>query len=344
MNIGLNLEDWRKYQHLFVAPSARTLAGISGGATSGMMAALLSPDVLMSFQNTGKEHPRTYGFIEELMMAMERDVVWLEYRPPARRGDPPAAARFAVVTPSTADRTGSTFEMMLDAINAYRAEIRKGPIAPWWRSRICTTYMKTRLARRYVESLGWDSHDELVGLRADEPGRVSKLRVGVPRRIGRHAPLATAGFTSMDVAAFWEMQSFKLGLSPHLGNCTGCFLKDQADQSRSLDEMGDVDYWAGMQDRYPGFGGKNHPGYRQLAAEAPTRRSIEASLRDGIDPRNESGMDPRRFKLVVVQERKRLAGQVQPFSCSCEGSDTLALMDDNEENAYIASLPSEGSE
>lgn len=338
----LNLANWRKYQHLFVPPTDRPcIAGVSGGSTSGMMAALLSAAVLMSFQNTGKEHAKTYEFLEALADAIGREIVWLEYRPPAQRGAPPAAARFAIVTPQTADRSGAPFEMMMDAINAYRAAIGKGPIAPWWRSRICTTYMKTRLARRYVESLGWNGHDELVGLRADEPDRVEKLRVGVPKRIGRHAPLSVAGFTANDVAAFWSEQPFRLNLPPHLGNCTGCFLKDQADQSRALDQSGDVDYWASMQERYPGFGGKNHPGYRRLAAEAPSRYAIEAALLDGRTPENENGMEPRRFKLVVIQERKRIAGQVAPFSCACEGSDALSQMDDDEENAYIASLPSE---
>lgn len=305
------------------------------------MAALLSPAVAMSFQNTGKEHGRTYEFLEALADAVGRPIVWLEYRPPEHRGDPPAASRFAVVTSKTADRSGGPFEMFLDAINAYRSRIGKGPIAPWWRSRICTTYLKTRLARRYVASLGWDGHDELVGLRADEPGRVRKLRSGVPLRIGRHAPLSVAGFTSADVGEFWAEQSFRLGLPAHLGNCTGCFLKDQSDQSRALEEYGDVDYWAGLQARYPGFGGRGHPGYRQLAAEAPARRAIEAALRGGRVPEDRGAMDPRRFRLVVIQERKRLAGLVAPFSCACEGSDALSEMDDEEENAYIAALPGE---
>ncbi len=339
----LNLDNWRKYQHLFAPPSDRnSIAGISGGATSGMMAALLSASTVMSFQNTGKEHPKTYDFLESLADAIGREIVWLEYRPPPVRGGAPATSRFAIVTPKTADRSGAPFEMMMVAINEYRASIGKGPIAPWWRSRICTTYMKTRLARRFVESLGWDAHDELVGLRADEPDRVNKLRVGVPKRIGRFAPLSEAGITTEDIASFWREQPFQLGLDPHLGNCTGCFLKDQTDLSRALDEVGDVEYWAAMQECYPGFGGQNHAGYRQLAAEAPTRREIEASLVAGRTPSNDNDMEPKRFRLVVIQERKRIAGQVAAFSCSCEGSDALSQMDDDEENTYIASLPSEG--
>jgi hypothetical protein len=79
----LALDNWRRYQHLFAPPSDRpSMAGISGGATSGMMAALLSVDTLMSFQNTGKEHAKTYEFLEALADAIGREIVWLEYRPP----------------------------------------------------------------------------------------------------------------------------------------------------------------------------------------------------------------------------------------------------------------------
>jgi 3'-phosphoadenosine 5'-phosphosulfate sulfotransferase (PAPS reductase)/FAD synthetase len=336
----LILGRFEALRHFFRSRGRRTIAGISGGQTSATMAALCDASILFSFQNTGKEERRTYLFLERLAEALRRQITWLEYRPPAERGAPPAAARFAVVNAKTADRSGGPFEMMMDAINAYRRSIGKGPIAPWWRSRICTTYMKTRLARRFVESLGWDGHDEFVGLRADEPTRVERLRSGVPKRIGRFAPLSAAGITVQDVAEFWAAQPFQLGLPSHLGNCTGCFLKDQTDLSRALDETGDVEFWASMQEHYPGFGGKNFAGYRQLATEASIRRKIEAALRAGIAPQNE-GIDPKRFKLVVIQERKRIAGEVAQFSCACEGSDTLAQMDDVEENEYIASLPSE---
>lgn len=332
----LRLGRWARFPPVSVRPA---VAGISGGETSGMMAALLPPSAVLSFQNTGKEHPRTYDFLERLGDALGREIVWLEYRPPRRRGDPPSAAGFERVTPSTASRDGAPFVALMEAINAYRAEIGKGPIAPWWRSRLCTTYMKTRLSRRFVESLGWSEYDELVGLRADEPGRVSRLRTGVPSRIGRHAPLSDAGVTKADVRAFWDSQTFQLGLPPHLGNCTGCFLKDQADLSRSLDEMGDAGYWSGMEQRYPGFGGKNFAGYARLSGEAGMRRRIEEAILAGVDPKPEEGVDPRRYRLVVIQERKRMKGQVAPFSCACEGSDAVAAMDSDEENAYIANIP-----
>lgn len=318
-----------------------TIAGISGGSTSAMLAALCDRQVIFSFQNTGREAPRTYEFLGELADGLERPITWLEFRPPRRKGDRPCKSRVEIVTPHNHDRSGAPFEMLMSTLNNFRATRGKGPIAPWWRSRICTTYMKTRTARNYVNEQGWTAWSELVGLRADEPDRVAKLRVGVPSRIGRRAPLAEAGITKADVNAFWAQQSFQLGLDPLMGNCTGCFLKDQADLSRALAQPEtDAQWWIGMEERHPGWGGKNFAGYRRLLSEAGARQRIEASLRAGVTPSADAEIaDPHRFKLVVIQERKRLAGQVAPFSCGCEGSERMAMLDEDEEDQFILSLP-----
>lgn len=235
--------------------------------------------------------------------------------------------------------------MLLETLNNFRATKGKGPIAPWWRSRICTTYLKTRTARTYVEKVSdWKAWNEYVGLRADEPDRVARLRVGVPRRIGRFAPLSEANITKADVRRFWDAQAFKLGLDPMLGNCTGCFLKDQTDLSRALVfKETDAEWWIRMAKRYPGWGGKNFAGYDRLRWEAPTRIRIEKALRAGKKPESDGRLDAKRFRLVVIQERKRLAGEVQPFACECEGSQALANLDDDEEDAYILGLPEEAA-
>lgn len=68
---------------------------------------------LSSFQNTGEEHRRTYEFVDELAAASGREITWLEYRPPKRRGGPPREASFAIVNAKTADRNGGPFDAML---------------------------------------------------------------------------------------------------------------------------------------------------------------------------------------------------------------------------------------
>lgn len=293
-----------------------------------------------------REAPRTYEFLDELAAALGRrkPIVWLEYQPPKRRGARPCESRFAIVDSKTADRSGGPFEMLMVAINAFRASKGRGPIAPWFRSRLCTAYLKTRVARSYAASLGWTEWDEIVGLRADEPDRVARLRSGVPGRIGRLAPLADAGITKADVDRFWDRQTFALRLPSLMGNCTGCFLKDQSDLARALAEpASDADWWISMEKRWPNFGGTTFAGYSRLRAEAPERTEIETALRTGAAPvrAKRSRMTPERFRLVVIQERKRLAGQVAPFACECEGSTALASLDEDEEDEMILHLPSE---
>ena len=53
-------------------PNDRPLfASVSGGRTSGMMAALLSTSAIMLFANTGREHPKTYEFLRKLDASLD---------------------------------------------------------------------------------------------------------------------------------------------------------------------------------------------------------------------------------------------------------------------------------
>ena len=81
----------------------------------------------------------------------------------------------------------------------------------------------------------------LIGLRADEPRRVSRvigrnrLGSGDPERAKREmtdgeivcTPLADAGVTNEDVLAFWETRDWQLDLpaGANLSNCVYCFMK-----------------------------------------------------------------------------------------------------------------------
>lgn len=101
------------------------------------------------------------------------------------------------------------------------------------------------------------------------------------------------------------------------------------DLSRVLGEPeADAEWWFAMEDRYADFGGRSFEGYRQLAAERETRLAIEAALRGGEAPTNNGPLDARRFRLVTLQEKRRLAGDAPAFSCSCEGSIALADRED----------------
>jgi len=89
--------------------------------------------------------------------------------------------------------------------------------------------MKSRVMNRYAASIGLDVYDNFVGLRADEPERVHRLRDRSTQDKVFRCPLFDAGITKADVMGFWKVQSFDLQLQDHQGNCTACFLKDQSD-------------------------------------------------------------------------------------------------------------------
>jgi hypothetical protein len=98
--------------------------------------------------------------------------------------------------------------------------------------RFCTTEMKIRTCDRYVKRhLGWATYTDALGLRADEPKRVLRLRqkrqttveptlYGEEKTVTRassvipgteiHCPLYDAGATEDDVMAFWKAQPFNL--------------------------------------------------------------------------------------------------------------------------------------
>jgi hypothetical protein len=188
--------------------------------------------------------------------------------------------------------------------------------------------MKSRVMSRYVEHLGITEYDSYMGLRADEPARVFRLRDRDTHAKLFRTPLHDAGITKADVMEFWKGQKFDLQIEDHQGNCTGCFLKDQSDLSRVLGEAAsEARWWFDIEDRYQHFGGRGFAGYRTLAAERPARLNIETALRSGHEPVNDGTLDPRRFKLVVRQEKVRLDGSTPSFSCSCEQSIALAETD-----------------
>lgn len=341
---------------------------------------------LLSFQNTGLEHPGTYDFLAELGSALrtraldpgrwasthhlfagrDRPVVgaisggrtsammgalmggghltWLEYRPPLRRGAPPKEARVAVVDYKTADRSGGPFEALLEALNAFRDVKGRPPIAPWWRGRLCTAYLKFKTQTAWLKSRRWKRYETFVGLRADEPERVERLKKS--RDFGKdktaRAPLCDAGIVKADVMEFWSGQPFDLGIREDQGNCTACFLKDEADLARVLQEPEtQAEIWERMAARWPRFGGRKFRGYAALREEGPIRLWIEEELRAGRTPRWDGQLEANRFRLVVIQERRRLRNQKTPFSCACEGAETLAGMDEEAEEAYVLGLEGE---
>lgn len=203
-----------------------TCIKVSGGRTSGLMLRRvldsnggLPEGSLAIFNNTGKEREESLEFVNELSVNWGVPIVWLEYlRGPS----------FKVVSFETANRDGAPFEALI----RQRIEEGEGGL-PNAVNRYCSSEMKTRTTIRYLRSIGWTEWDTFVGYRADEPLRYVKLRANPHPETKDEflsAPLATAGVSKHDVAAFWKKQPFDLRLpnvngQTYEGNCDLCFMK-----------------------------------------------------------------------------------------------------------------------
>lgn len=214
-----------------------TCLSFSGGSTSGYMLwrtlqanprPVLDEFLRVAFANTGCEHERTLEFVRDCQTHWGFPVEWVEYRNDE--------AGHAIVTFDTASRDGEPFE----------AIVRKRNYLPNPVTRFCTSELKIRAMHKRLKAVGWfekyGEWDQFIGIRADEPRRVAKIRArGVSTETAREnmcMPLAEAGIGYRDVDAFWEAQPFKLNLPRFkgrtlAGNCVFCFLKP-AGQLQSL--------------------------------------------------------------------------------------------------------------
>lgn len=203
-----------------------TAISFSGGRTSAYMlwrvlqsnGGVLPDGVEVCFANTGKEAEETLEFVRECGRRWDVPIRWIEYR-----ADEPG---YAMVDFDTASRNGEPFSAL----------IKKRNYLPNPVTRFCTVELKIRAMHKHLKALGWkdgDGWDQMVGIRADEQRRVSKIRARPSPETSKETmilPLADAGITKKHVGDFWRSQPFDLGLrndngtTPE-GNCDLCFLK-----------------------------------------------------------------------------------------------------------------------
>ena len=203
-----------------------TAVSFSGGRTSAYMLHQVLDnnddlhDLVVTFANTGKEHPATLEFVRDCSERPAVPIVWLEFRD--------NDAGFEIVDFASASRQGEPFEAL----------IRKRKYLPNPVTRFCTIDLKIRIIHKYLRSQGLSNEenpvDMMTGIRADEPRRVVKIRHRKSTSESRWAtmvmPLADAGVGVQDVTDFWATQPFDLML-PTIngrtleGNCDLCFLK-----------------------------------------------------------------------------------------------------------------------
>ena len=215
------------------------ICSFSGGRSSGMMLAMMG-DCLPIFCNTGKEHPATLDFVRDCQTF--GDIIWLEYR---------KGKTYEVVNYEAASRQGEPFAQLIED-----RSYLPNPVA-----RFCTSELKVLTIQRYLADQGITDYEMAVGMRADEPRRVAKMR----RMEGYVLPLATAGITQGDVQAFWKAQDFDLQIPSTLSNCDLCFLKGYGiKQSMVTQDPKLADWWIAQEQKIGATFRKDHMDYSTM--------------------------------------------------------------------------------
>lgn len=198
----------------------------SGGETSALMCRLLDTrlrdryrDGITVFANTGQENEETLEFVDWCDRAYGWNVVWVEavVHHGERRG-----CSHRVVSFETASRDGEPY---WEVIKKYGIPNQGFPH--------CTRELKLNPMRSYLESIGWGDAWRAVGIRADEPDRLSEA--AEQNRICY--PLANwLPTTKPQVNTFWRDQPYRLQLAGYQGNCKWCWKKSTRKLLTVMDE------------------------------------------------------------------------------------------------------------
>lgn len=258
----------------------------SGGRTSAFMLheiaqAGLDDDVHVMFANTGKEREETLIFVKRCADAWGLKIEWLEYMrqyiPKYKSGAMSARMRairkiaaqdgrtyeyprgrkergFREVSFETAARFGEPFDNMIDLNGLPNRSLR-----------MCTSEMKIRVIKKRMLEHKHDYWDVVLGLRSDEPRRVTNKRAPTKERWDHLLPLADAGVVVRDVMNFWSKQPFDLGLEQHEGNCDDCFMKSVRNKQRLVKARPQsADWWLRGEERTGSKFRPNEPSLREL--------------------------------------------------------------------------------
>lgn len=161
----------------------------SGGKTSAYMVIhYYKPGDLVIFCDTGREHPKTYKFINDFEAYENIPIIRLTY--------------------------DGGFEKL----------IQKRKAVPNQFKRFCTIELKIKTCRRYLRSIGLTKYENFVGFRYDEPLRVRRRKQMWKQVIDRF-PLYEDKIDKAQINNYWANKPYTLEIPSILGNCTLCFMK-----------------------------------------------------------------------------------------------------------------------
>jgi len=169
----------------------------SGGKTSAYMTIMeYKIGDIVIFCDTGREHPKTYKFIDDFELNEKIPIIRLKYYD---CDDP--------------------FREMLNK--------RKNIMLPYQMKRFSTVELKIKTARRYLRNLKILKFINLIGFRYDEPQRISRRKIKYKKTIDTF-PLYEKKINKSMINEYWKNKSYNLEIQQILGNCTLCFMKGKS--------------------------------------------------------------------------------------------------------------------
>lgn len=260
----------------------------SGGRSSGYMLAqtveayggTLPENIVVMFNNTGKEREQTLVFVNRCQEFFDVPIVWTEYeyRANARGGMKDPKASYRVVDYASASRAGQPYRQAVAAQNRI----------PNMHNRICTVQLKILTTQRYMyreRGKNAKQFTRIVGFRADEPRRIKKAVFNAERtcRLPQYYPMVHAGVSEHDVLAYWRRMPFDLELEAGMSNCTMCMLNGKVKLLRKMRrEPGECVWWIDLEESYPGEFRQDHS-YRKLRSIAENTPELPLDDDDSVN-------------------------------------------------------------
>ena len=172
----------------------KRVINFSGGKTSAYMTIHeYREGDLVIFCDTGREHAKTYKFINDFEAFENIPIIRLKW-----------------------NNEENPFSALLKKKNF--------KVIPNRVKRICTDELKIKTCKRYLRSIGIQTFENFIGFRADETLRVIRRKQHY-KKVFDKFPLYEKGITKEMINEYWINKPYTLEIPSILGNCTLCFMK-----------------------------------------------------------------------------------------------------------------------
>lgn len=258
----------------------KLIVSFSGGRTSAYMLWFIlnewehrsEYEIKVVFANTGLEDSETLVFVHRCSIYFKVPIVWVEARHLDDNGKPFSpkgwAVKHQVVDFFTAakkpyhikdsftkkhltnppywksDWSWTPFEEMISVLGI-----------PSTNAPTCSPQLKRKAIESYARSIGWKGYYTAIGIRYDEPKRIS------PAAKKRRLIYVLAEDTVMakyDILTWWKNHEFDLNVKTGFGNCDMCWKKSIKQLvSNAKTEPGRLDWWQHITDTYGNLNPRN---------------------------------------------------------------------------------------